>query len=77
MAESDLIIQLFMHEALPRVSEATRETVGHLITSTLGAVGAEFSESLRTSAKIMDYADAMADMFCAYLDSLWDQLNFE
>jgi hypothetical protein len=40
---------------------------GDLITSTLRAVGKHFSESPRTPAEIEAYADAMADMFCAYL----------
>jgi hypothetical protein len=41
-----------------------------LITATFGAVGKQFSESPRTDAQIAAYADAMADMFCAYLQSL-------
>jgi hypothetical protein len=43
---------------------------GDLITTTLSAVGKNFSESLRTPAEIEAYADAMADMFCAYLKGL-------
>jgi hypothetical protein len=33
-------------------------------------VGKQFSEAPRTPAEIKAYADAMADMFCAYLRSL-------
>ena len=50
--------------------EATRELAGDLIMSTLSAVGKQFSESARTPAEIEAYADALADMFCAYIRSL-------
>jgi AcrR family transcriptional regulator len=60
-------MQRFMQEALPTASEARRAVAGELITRTLSAVGKEFSESPRTPAEIKAYADAMADMFCAYL----------
>jgi AcrR family transcriptional regulator len=60
-------MQLFMHEALPRSSDATRAVAGDLITATFSAVGKSFSELPRTSPEIEAYADAMADMFCAYL----------
>jgi AcrR family transcriptional regulator len=60
-------MQLFMREALPKSSDATRALAGDLITATLSAVGKSFSEVPRTSPEIEAYADAMADMFCAYL----------
>jgi AcrR family transcriptional regulator len=60
-------LQLFMREALPKSSDATRALAGDLITATFSAVGKNFSEVPRTSAEIEAYADAMADMFCAYL----------
>lgn len=69
-AEGDRIIERFMREALPAVSDATRELVGDLITTTMTAVGKEFSEAPRTEAEIDAYAEAMADMFCAYLCKL-------
>jgi len=62
--------RLFMQEALPEASEATRAQAGELITTTLSAVGKQFSESPRTPAEIETYAKAMADMFCAYLKEL-------
>jgi AcrR family transcriptional regulator len=64
------IVQSFMREVLPAVSEATRVLAGDLIKATLSQVGKDFSESPRTLAEITVYADAMADMFCAYLASL-------
>ncbi|HEX8536153.1 MAG TPA: TetR family transcriptional regulator [Cystobacter sp.] len=66
-APGDRTFQVFMQEALPNASEATRALAGNLITSTLRVVGKHFSESPRTPAEIEAYADAMADMFCAYL----------
>jgi AcrR family transcriptional regulator len=69
-ASGDRIIQAFMREALPEASEAVRAVAGDLITATFSAVGKDFSETPRTPAEIEIYAEAMADMFCAYLASL-------
>jgi AcrR family transcriptional regulator len=60
-------MQVFMREALPNASEATRALAGDLITTTLSQVGKHFSETPRNLPEIEAYADAMADMFCAYL----------
>ncbi|WP_373852346.1 hypothetical protein [Bradyrhizobium sp.] len=59
-----------VREALPKASDAVRATAGDLITTTMSTVGKDFSESPRSPAEIESYADAMADMFCAYLRSL-------
>jgi AcrR family transcriptional regulator len=66
-ASGDRMFEVFMQEALPAVSEATRALAGDLITTTLSAVGKDFSESPRAPEAIEAYAAAMADMFCAYL----------
>ena len=66
------IVELFMQEALPTASEAARAFAGDLITTTLSSVGKHFSETERTPTEIEVYADAMADMFCAYLRDLAD-----
>jgi AcrR family transcriptional regulator len=68
-ASGERTVQVFMREALPGASEAARRLAGDLITTTLSEVGKQFSESPRTPAEIEAYADAMADMFCAYLGS--------
>ena len=60
-------VRVFMQEVLPKASKARRALAGDLITSTLSAVGKQFSETPRTAAEIKTYADAMAEMFCAYL----------
>jgi AcrR family transcriptional regulator len=70
MASAAHSMQVFMREALPRSSEAVRSLAGDLITTTFSAVGKSFSETPRRGAEIEAYADAMADMFCAYLRSV-------
>jgi hypothetical protein len=69
-AMGDCIVDSFMREVLPEASAATRDRVSDLITTTMSMVGKQFSETPRTSPEIEVYADAMADMFCAYLRSL-------
>jgi len=69
-ASGDRTVQVFLREALPEASEATRALAGDLITTTLSQVGKHLSEAPRTPAEIEAYADAMADMFCAYLRGL-------
>ena len=69
-AAGDGIVKVFMREVLPGISEATRVLAGDLIKDTLSQVGKAFSESPRTSAEIEAYADAMTDMFRAYLEGL-------
>lgn len=69
-AAGEGIVAAFMREALPKASDATRTLAGELITRTLSEVGKSFSEQMRTEAEIAAYADAMADMFCAYLARL-------
>ncbi len=60
----------FIREVLPDAVPRTRTLATRLITQTLSAVGKDFSESPRTPAEIRAYADAMADMFSAYLKGL-------
>jgi len=63
-------VRAFMAEALPQAPESTRALAGELITTTLSQLGKRYSESPRSPAEIEAYADAMADMFCAYLERL-------
>jgi len=64
------IFEAFVQEALPKAPKETRALARDLITTTLTTVAKNFSESPRTSAEIRAYADAMADMFCAYIAEL-------
>ena len=59
-----------MREALPFAAEDVRETAADLIATTMTQGGKRFSAAPRTQAEVERYASAMADMFCAYLDSL-------
>lgn len=63
-------VQRFMREVLPAASKTTRLRASDLIIATLTTVGKQFSETPRTAAEIAAYAEAMADMFCAYLEKL-------
>ncbi len=60
-------VERFMAEALPGASEARRAMAAGLVTATLAGVGKRFSEVPRTPDEIAAYADAVADMVCAYL----------
>lgn len=64
------IFQAFIAEALPLAPETQRTLACELITTTLGSVGKQFSESPRSAEQIDAFSDALADMFCAYLKSL-------
>lgn len=73
-ASGERTMQIFMREALPQASKATRTLAGNLITTTLSTVGKRFSENPRARAEIEAYAEAIADMFCAYLTSIREGL---
>lgn len=64
------VMRAFMRELTPEVPDAARDLAGDLITATLKHVGKAFSETPRTAAEIEIHADAMADMFQAYLERL-------
>jgi AcrR family transcriptional regulator len=66
----DRAFEIFMREALPKSSEQIREIAGDLITTTFSEAGKHFSKTPRTSAEIETYANAMSDMFCAYLKDI-------
>ncbi|KGT92817.1 TetR family transcriptional regulator [Erwinia typographi] len=74
-SEGDEIYQAFMREVLPDAPDEVLAQASELIITTLGAVGHAFSESPRTQQEITAWADAMADMFCAYIDSMGNALN--
>ena len=69
-ASADDMIETFMREALPQIAEPARRLAADLIEATLTEVGRHFSEGRRSVDEIEAYADAMADMFCAYLRTL-------
>ncbi|ANN67561.1 TetR family transcriptional regulator [Bordetella bronchialis] len=63
-------MQAFMRELLPESRRAIRTVAGDLIMTTLAKVGKHFSGSPRSAAEIKAYANAMGDMFCAYVDKI-------
>lgn len=69
-AAGEGIFQAFIAQALPHACDAQRTLARELITTTLGSVGKQFSETPRSSEEIEAFSGAMADMFCAYLKSL-------
>ncbi|SDI99528.1 transcriptional regulator, TetR family [Pseudomonas delhiensis] len=69
-AAGERIFHTFMAQVLPDASSEARALAVELVTTTLGAVGKQFSETPRTDEEIERYAGAMADMFCAYLRGL-------
>ncbi len=64
------IIQTFLREMLPDVPPATLTLAGDLIAMSLSEVGECISEKPRTDEEVYAYANALADMFCAYLEHL-------
>ncbi|WP_409319190.1 TetR family transcriptional regulator [Pseudomonas sp. KCJK9016] len=62
--------ETFMVELLPQASEPSRVQACDLILATLSSVGKDFSLTPRTDEAITARAEAMADMFCAYVASL-------
>lgn len=69
-AASAQAVRVFMEEALPEATVSQRALAGSLITRTLSTVGRQLTAKARSDAEVGAYADAMADMFCAYLISL-------
>ena len=72
-ASGSLVIRDFLGEFLPGMDARAVALAADLIETTLTQVGSSFSEAERTDDEIVTYADAMADMFCAYLASLSNQ----
>ncbi|MBX7276914.1 TetR family transcriptional regulator [Pseudomonas sp. ERGC3:05] len=62
--------EAFMLQLLPDAPQASRALACDLILSTLTCAGKDFSGSPRSAAEIEVYADGMAAMFCAYVNSL-------
>ncbi|MET0411312.1 MAG: TetR family transcriptional regulator [Polyangiaceae bacterium] len=69
-ASAEATMQRFMRVVLPTVSARVRSLAAELVSTTLSAVGKQFSERPRTKAEIDAYADAVADMLCAYIEQL-------
>ena len=66
----DGILASFMREALPKLAPARRKLAGELVLTSLATVGEHLSRNEHTPRAIKAYGNAMADMFCAYFNSL-------
>ena len=55
---------------MPTATDAVRALAAELLMDTLSAVGKRFSERPRSGDEIAAYADALADMLCAWLETL-------
>jgi AcrR family transcriptional regulator len=68
------VFRNFMAEAAPVVDEDRREVAMETIKMTMSEMGRRISEEHALSAQSEVYADAVADMFCAYIKSLSDKV---
>jgi AcrR family transcriptional regulator len=64
------VIRSFLREALPDLAEPDRLLAGEMVAMALSEVGERISEQPRTEAALHRYAEALADMLCAYLERL-------
>jgi AcrR family transcriptional regulator len=60
----------FLEQTLPAVSSADCALATDVIAMTMSAVGETVSAEGRPAAEVERYAQAVGDMFCAYLESL-------
>jgi AcrR family transcriptional regulator len=63
-------VNQFLAQRLPKASDKTIQTTQELILNTLFSAGKRFSQSPRTPEQISSYAEAMGNMFGAYLKEL-------
>ena len=66
-AEWDRFFAAFMKEVRPTVPKTARDQACDLISTTLAAVAKDYSGDGHSPTEIESYAEAIADMFCAYL----------
>ena len=59
----------FFDEALPKVSQAKRKIVAEITMMTLKSAAKQISEKELSTSEVAERANALADMFCAYLKS--------
>jgi AcrR family transcriptional regulator len=59
-----------MEEALPGRPAKERAFAGDVIMTSMGAIGKKISEQGRPRSEVDALADAVGDMFCAYLERL-------
>jgi hypothetical protein len=67
-AAGSQVICAFIGEMVPRVDVDQVRFIADLIETTLTQVGSRFSETKRSVEEVANFADAMANMFCAHLE---------
>ena len=67
---STLAFQGFLREALPNLAEPNLQVAGRMIAMTLGEIGERLSEEAWSDGALQGHVAALADMLCAYFDSL-------
>jgi AcrR family transcriptional regulator len=60
----------FVAEVLPGVPEEARRFAGELLMRTMGAVAERITREKRSRAEVDAWANASAEMYCAYLERL-------
>ncbi|USI73418.1 TetR family transcriptional regulator [Sphingomonas morindae] len=63
-------LEAFLAEAAPAAPAAQRRLAAGLMKTSLSAAGSHFSATPRTEPEIHAFAEALADMLCAYLERL-------
>lgn len=61
------IFQAFVQEVLPNATPVKQALVCELVTTTIGAVGKEFSSTPRSEEDITAFAAELGEMVCGYL----------
>jgi len=74
-ASGERTMQAFIQEVRPKASKSARTLAADLIATTLSTAGKRFSESPRARAEIDAYAEAIPDMFCAYLKGIHESAS--
>lgn len=69
-AAGEVAFRRFVGTMLPDLPEPARMLACDLVKTTLGQVCKQVSEQERSEGEIDAYADALADMLCAYLERL-------
>jgi AcrR family transcriptional regulator len=64
------VMRAFVAEVLPDVTADRREVAMETIKMTMSEIGRRISEERALAERSEVYADAVADMFCAYLERL-------
>jgi AcrR family transcriptional regulator len=60
----------FVADALPHADKQQRAFCADLVRTTISAIGEKISEQERTAENVEQFADAVGEMLCAYLEKI-------